>query len=88
MRYRGCKILTVRKTASMASLKADTTFAFFSLNFSNMGGIIIDEYCENFLRSPVANRPTHLAAKATTMTFASFEIICKQSRENKVSLHF
>ena len=71
----------------MASLKADTTFAFFSLNFSNMGAIIIDEYCENFLRSPVANRPKHLAARATTMTFASFEIICKQSMGNTYSAY-
>lgn len=74
--------LTVRKTASIASLKAATTFVFFSLNFSKIGVVIMDEYWVNFLRSPVANRPMHLAARTTTITLASLEIICE--RNNKI----
>ena len=41
----------------------------------------MEEYCVNFLRSPVANRPIHLAAKATTTTLASLEMIWKQIRQ-------
>ena len=59
----------------MASLRAATTFVFFSLNFSSIGRAISAAYCENFLRSPVAKRPTHFAARETTITFASFEMI-------------
>lgn len=42
----------------------------------------MDEYWVNFLRSPVANRPMHLAARTTTITLASLEIICE--RNNKI----
>ena len=71
---------TVRKTASIASLSAATTFAFFSLNFSSIGDVIMGEYCMNFLRNPVANSPIHLAARATTMTFASLATIWRQKK--------
>ena len=83
--YTNCeKILTVRKTASTASLKAATTFVFFSLNFSKSGVIIMEEYCVNFLRRPVANWPIHLAARATTITFASLAMIwIKMTQRNE-----
>ena len=67
--------VTVRKQASMASLKAAKTFCFFSLNLSSMAGVIIAAYCVNFFRRPVAKKPMHLAAEATTITLASFIII-------------
>lgn len=75
--------LTVRKTASTASLKAATTFVFFSLNFSKSGVIIMEEYCVNFLRRPVANWPVHLAARATTITFASLVMIWIKNDQKK-----
>ena len=65
---------TVKKTASIASRNARTTFIFFSLNFSKMADAIIGTYGANFVRSPLAKPCTHLAAMATTTTLLSFDI--------------